>query len=55
MAGSWYTLLSILEEARDIDRDERTREPECCELCCTPLKEGPHGGLFCPFDGWQPS
>lgn len=47
---SWETLKSILDENREIIRDENTKPPEACPICGTPLAAGPEGGLYCPFD-----
>lgn len=51
---SWNQLVSMLQEARDIDAQEATTPPTACPNDGTPLKETESGGLFCPFDGWRP-
>ena len=45
----WDSLLGIIQEARDIDREEASRPPEDCPICATPLTSGPDGTLSCPF------
>lgn len=49
--GSWYGLTSIIREAIDLYTEERSRTPEACPDCGEPLRPGPRGELFCPFDG----
>jgi hypothetical protein len=51
---SWQQLLSILREARDEVEAEKTRPPTACPNDGEPLRAGPDGGLYCPFDGWRP-
>lgn len=50
--GGWYGLLAILQEARDIAQEERSRVPQACPQDGEPLESGPHGELHCSFDGW---
>jgi hypothetical protein len=50
---SWEQLLSIYESARQDREDELARPPEACPNDGEPLRSGPHGELFCLFDGWQ--
>jgi hypothetical protein len=50
---SWEQLSSMLAEARALDAEEATKVPVDCPNDFTPLREGPDGQLFCPFDGWQ--
>lgn len=50
---SWETLSAIREEAAEYDRIEQTKRPVACPNDHTPLKDGPGGSLFCPFDGWR--
>ena len=45
----WEQLRGMLQEARDIDAEERSRPPEDCPHCATTLQSGPDGGLYCPF------
>ena len=49
--GSWYGLLDILREGAQLAREERERDPVACLDCGEPLSSGPHGELYCPFDG----
>ncbi|KOV86064.1 MULTISPECIES: LamG-like jellyroll fold domain-containing protein [unclassified Streptomyces] len=49
--GSWYGLLDILREGAQLARDERERDPVACLDCGEPLRTGPRGQLYCPFDG----
>lgn len=53
--GGWYTLLDIVQEAAAFRRNELERPPVSCLDCGEPLKSGPNGELFCPFDGsvWE--
>ena len=46
----WDQLIGMIQEARDIDAEERSRPPEDCPICATTLTSGPDGGLYCPFD-----
>lgn len=54
--GSWYGLLDTLFEAASLARQELDRDPVACLDCGEPLRSGPHGELFCLFDGsiWGP-
>jgi hypothetical protein len=49
--GSWYGLLDILREGAHLYREEQARDPVACLDCGEPLRSGPRGELFCPFDG----
>lgn len=49
----WRQLLDIYAEATDVVRDELSQPPEACPHDGTPLEAGPHGELFCIFDGYQ--
>lgn len=49
---SWQQLLDIAAEATQAARDAQTRPPLACPSCGEPLRAGPDGTLFCPFDGW---
>lgn len=53
--GSWYGLLDILYEAGQQHRDERDQIPAACQDCGEPLRSGPGGERYCPFDGsiWE--
>lgn len=48
--GSWQGLLDILREGVQLARDELERDPIACD-CGEPLRTGPGGVLYCPFDG----
>lgn len=48
--GSWYSLLNVLAETRAWQEAERTQCRIACE-CGEPLRSGPHGELYCAFDG----
>jgi hypothetical protein len=50
---AWETLLGLIDEARDIDRVERSTAPTSCPNDYTALKEGLNGTLYCPWDGLQ--
>jgi hypothetical protein len=50
--GSWYGLLAILQEARQIWAEERATPPTACPKCGEPL-ETARGVLRCRFDGWK--
>ena len=50
---SWQQLVSILEEAREVDAQEAAKTPVECPNDYTTLQTGPGGVLFCPWDGWQ--
>jgi hypothetical protein len=49
--GSWYSLGSIIKEATQLAQNERERLPQACFDCGEPLRSGPHGTLYCPYDG----
>jgi hypothetical protein len=51
---SWEQLLSITHEARAMAAEDANRTPTACPNDGEPLREAPHGGLYCPFDGWRP-
>lgn len=51
---SWEQLISIGREARKLAEQEKTRAPQACPNDGTPLLRGPHGELYCPWDGWRP-
>lgn len=53
--GSWYALLDISREYRERLAEERTAEPVACPNDGEPLRTGPRGELYCPYDGWRPS
>lgn len=45
----WDQLIGMIQEARDIEAEERSRPPEDCPVCGTSLRDGGGGSLFCPF------
>ncbi|WP_225811333.1 LamG domain-containing protein [Streptomyces spinosus] len=49
--GSWYGLIDILREGAQLAREERERDPVACLDCGEPLRSGPRGERYCPFDG----
>ncbi|MEA5366098.1 hypothetical protein VA596_41680 [Amycolatopsis sp., V23-08] len=54
--GSWYGLVDIASEAVQKFEDQQTRAPVACQDCGEPLRTGPNGENYCPFDGsiWGP-
>jgi uncharacterized Zn finger protein (UPF0148 family) len=50
----WYELLDIYREARDPTLRGDDIEAQFCPNDGEPLREGPHGELYCPFDGYRP-
>ena len=53
--GSWYGLIDILREGAQTYREDRDRVPAACLDCGEPLRSGPGGERYCPFDGaiWE--
>lgn len=49
----WGQLLSIYAEAAADRAAEQAAPPEACPNDGEPLRTGPDGGLYCPFDGWR--
>ncbi len=54
MSG-WDGLLSILREAAQTAAAERDAPLAACPVDGEPLKTGPDGGLFCPWDSNHPT
>lgn len=52
---SWEQLLDIVRETADLADQEAASPPAACPNDGEPLRTGPNGQLFCPFDGWQPN
>jgi hypothetical protein len=50
---AWEQLLAIQQEAADAVQAELAAPPSACPNDGEPLREGPDGTLFCPFDGYQ--
>jgi hypothetical protein len=48
----WQQLLNIYREAGEIIAAEQAAPPQACPNDGEPLRLGPDGELFCPFDGW---
>ena len=51
--GSWYGLKAVLDDARAMHEEERSRPPVACPNDGEPLRTGPNGILYCPYDGWR--
>lgn len=51
---AWEQWAEIAREAARDAEAERGRDPEACPNDGEPLRRGPDGQLFCPFDGWRP-
>jgi hypothetical protein len=49
----WYGLLSIIEEAKAMKREIEQRPPMACPNDGEPLLQGPHGVIYCRFDGYR--
>lgn len=54
--GSWWGLKAVLDEAREMRRedDAELANPSACPNDGEPLLTGPGGQLYCPYDGWRP-
>lgn len=52
---SWEQLAEAIRAGREDHLDYVSQPPRACPNDGTPLKEGPDGELFCPFDGWRPT
>lgn len=48
---AWQQLVAMVQEAREIEAQDRSGVPSSCVQCYTALREGPEGTLFCPWDG----
>lgn len=48
---AWEQLQAMVQEARDIDQQDRSTPPTSCPNDYTALREGPDGKLYCPWDG----
>jgi len=51
---SWEQLRDIYREAADLATEAAASPPVACPNDGEPLRTGPDGRLFCPFDGWRP-
>lgn len=52
---SYYQLADIYRVAQDEEQQNAQAVPEACPNDGEPLKDGPDGELYCPFDGWRPN
>jgi hypothetical protein len=50
---AWDQMLSIIEEAMQYVKEEKTQPPLACPNDGEPLTTSPDGGLFCKFDGYS--
>jgi len=48
---AWETLIGMISEAHDVDREDRAGTPTSCAVCHTALREAQGGKLHCPWDG----
>lgn len=48
---AWEQLQAMVQEAADIDAQDRAGVPTSCASDYTALKEGASGVLFCPWCG----
>jgi hypothetical protein len=46
-------LLSIYQQAQTMAEEDARTPPQSCPNDGTPLRTGPNGELYCPFDGWR--
>jgi hypothetical protein len=53
--GSWHGLLAVVQEAREMQRedDARLANPVECPNDGEPVLTGPHGERYCPYDHWR--
>ncbi len=49
---SWEQYLAIVKEGISEAQAELNSPPQACPNDGEPLRSGPNGQLFCPFDGW---
>ncbi|HEY0638390.1 MAG TPA: hypothetical protein VGD67_12150 [Pseudonocardiaceae bacterium] len=52
---SWEQLRDTLREAAAECEAAATSPPVACPNDGEPLRTGPDGQLYCPFDGWRPN
>jgi len=50
----WQQLISILRDSAEEARADAQATPVACPNDGEPLRTGPDGRLFCPYDGWRP-
>lgn len=56
--GSWAAWRSLLvDNAREytLYREQELYHPVACPNDGEPLRDGPDGQPYCPYDGWRPS
>lgn len=51
---SWNQLLDIMRQNKDEAASGRDIERYVCPNDGEPLRQGPRGGWYCPFDGYRP-
>lgn len=51
--GGWYGVQSVMQQQRLVIEQYYELDPVACPHDGTVLRSGPHGELYCPFDGWQ--
>lgn len=51
--GSWWSLLSVIQEAAQYAQQDRTDTPSACPNDGEPLRTGPRSERYCPFCGWR--
>jgi len=51
---SWNALGPMIAAVRAEADAARRQPPVACPNDGEPLRTGPHGELYCPFDGWRP-
>jgi len=49
----WEHLLTIRREQVETARAELAAPPQACPNDGEPLREGPAGELYCPYDGYE--
>jgi hypothetical protein len=52
---SWETLRDITREAAEYARAASTAPPTACPQDGEPLRSGPRGELYCPYDAYRVS
>lgn len=52
--GSWYELIALTAEARQLKAEGPGLERRACPNDGEPYRTGPDGQLFCPYDGHRP-
>lgn len=52
--GGWWSLIDIFDEASDLVLQGWEQERLVCPNDGEPLRSGPEGELYCPFDGYRP-